>query len=142
MATTTNSYFCYPVYADGVTFATNSSGVAWGAYGPWVTIVPTNTITTPINICGLSFQFGSASGAGVLQEYVIELGYGTAGSETTVIQFPISYRNISGIGQTKPLTILVPEPIPIVANVRITVRGSNNLTGGSSISLAKIIYQV
>jgi len=139
--TTLKSYLVYPVYADGVTFTSNASGTSWGGFDGWTTIVPANTITTSINLCGVYFQFGSATGAGVLQEYVIELGYGTPGSETALIQFPISYRNINGIGQSKPITILVPEPVPIPANVRIAIRGANNLTVGSAINLSKIIYQ-
>lgn len=141
MSTTLNSYLIYPVYADGVTFTSNASGTSWGGFDSWTTIVPASTITSPIYLCGVYFQFGSATGAGVLQEYVIELGYGSFNSEISLIQFPISYRNISGIGQSRPVTLLVPEPVLIPANVRIAIRGANNLTVGSAINLTKIIYQ-
>jgi hypothetical protein len=59
--TTLKSYLVYPVYADGVTFTSNASGTSWGGFDSWTTIVPANTITTSINLCGVYFQFGSAT---------------------------------------------------------------------------------
>jgi hypothetical protein len=140
MATTTKSYLCYPVYAAAINLNTWTSGAAWtynGSGGNGQQIVAINTITTSIYLCGISFCFGASADV----EYIIEVGYGTSGSETWLMQFPISQTRVANNNQLKSHTFLVPEPIFIPANSRIAARGANSSGANIVINSLRIIYQ-
>jgi len=137
MATTTNKYYAYPVLANGITV---TSGTSW-ANGAWTQVVPASTITSTFYITGLTWCFIAATATATTYEFLFELGTGAAASEVSIIQVPVSLRNITNVGYTPTNLVIFPEPVQVSANTRISCRLSNSSTTAYAIPAVKIFYQ-
>lgn len=141
MATTTNRYLSYPAAAAGISRASSGS-TAW-SFSAWTEVVPASTITATFYIAGLTWAWHTPLAAtDTTYEWIIELGTGSAGSESTIIQVPSSVRNDTAVGFTPSNFVTFPEPKEVAANTRIAVRVAYSLaTTSNTLSGIKIMYE-
>lgn len=141
MATTTNRYLSYPAAAAGISRA-SSGGVAW-SYSAWTEVVPASTITATFYIAGLTWAWHTPLAAvDTTYEWIIELGTGAGGAETTIIQVPASVRNDTAVGFPSSNFVVFPEPKEVAANTRISVRVAYSLaTTSNTLTGIKILYE-
>lgn len=142
MAVTTNRYLSYPAAAAGISRA-SSGGAAW-SFSAWTEVVPVSTITSTFYLAGLTWCWHTPiAAADVTYEWIIELGTGGAGSETTIVQVPASIRGDTLVGYVPTNVVMFPEPRTISANTRISVRVAYSLaTTSNTLTGIKIIYQI
>ena len=142
MATTTNRYLSYPAAAAGISRA-SSGGVAW-SFSSWTEVVPASTITSAFYLAGLTWAWHTpVAAADTTYEWIIELGTGGAGAETTIVQIPASVRGDTLVGYVPSNMVILPEPKSIAANTRIAVRVAYSLaTTSNTLSGIKILYQM
>ncbi len=142
MATTTNRYLSYPAAAAGISRASSGS-TAWSFSG-WTEVVPVNTITSTFYIAGITWCWHTPiAAADTTYEWIIELGTGGSGAETTIIQIPASIRGDTLVGYVPTNVVMLPEPRQISANTRISVRVAYSLaTTSNTLTGIKIIYQI
>jgi hypothetical protein len=142
MATTTNRYLAYPALAAGISRA-SSGGAAW-TLSAWTEIVPASTITSTFYIAGLTWSWHTpVAAADTTYQWIIELGTGGAGAETTIIQIPASVRGDTLVGYVPSNMVIFPEPRQIAANTRISVRVAYSLaTTSNTLTGIKILYQI
>lgn len=142
MATTTNRYLSYPAAAAGISRA-SSGGVAW-SFSAWTQVVPASTITSTFFIAGLTWAWHTpVAAADTTYEWIIELGTGGAGAETTIIQIPASVRGDTLVGYVPSNFVTLPEPKEVAANTRVSVRVAYSLaTTSNTLTGIKILYQI
>lgn len=142
MATTTNRYLSYPAAAAGISRA-SSGGAAW-SFSAWTEVVPASTITSTFYIAGLTWAWHTPLAAvDTTYSWIIELGTGTAGAETTIIQVPHNVRNDTAVGFAPSAFVTFPEPKEVAANTRVAVRVAYSLaTTSNTLSGIKIMYQM
>ena len=142
MATTTNRYLAYPALAAGILRA-SSGGAAW-TLSAWTEIVPASTITSTFYIAGLTWSWHTpVAAADTTYQWIIELGTGGAGAETTIIQIPASVFGDTLVGYVPSNMVIFPEPRQIAANTRISVRVAYSLaTTSNTLTGIKILYQI
>lgn len=141
MSTTTNRYLSYPGAAAGISRASSGSS-AW-TFSAWTEVVPASTITATFYIAGLTWAWHTPLAAtDTTYQWIIELGTGTGGAETTVIQIPSNVRNDTAVGFPSSNMVILPEPVEIAANTRIAVRVAYSLaTTSNTLTGIKILYQ-
>jgi hypothetical protein len=142
MATTTKRYLSYPAAAAGISRA-SSGGAAW-SYSAWTEVVPASTITSTFYIAGMTWCWHTpVAAADTTYEWIIELGTGTGGAETMIIQQPASVRGDTLVGYVPTNIVMFPEPKEVAANTRIAVRVAYSLaTTSNTLTGIKIIYQL
>jgi hypothetical protein len=142
MATTTNRYLSYPAAAAGISRASSGS-TAW-SFSAWTEVVPVNTITSIFYIAGLTWAWHTPlAAADTTYEWIIELGTGAGGAETTIIQVPCSVRADTLAGFAPSNFVVFPEPKEVAADTRIAVRVAYSLaTTSNTLSGIKILYQI
>lgn len=142
MATTTNRYLSYPAAASGISRA-SSGGAAW-SFSAWTEVVPASTITSTFYIAALTWAWHTPLAAtDTTYEWIIELGTGGAGSETTIIQVPSSVRNDTAVGFPSSNFVVFSEPKEVAANTRVAVRVAYSLsTTSNTLTGIKIMYQI
>lgn len=142
MATTTNRYLSYPAAAAGISRASSGS-TAW-SYSSWTEVVPVSTITSTFYIAGLTWMWHTPLAAvDTTYEWIIELGTGSGGAESMIIQVPSSVRNDTAVGFPSSNMVIFPEPKEVAANTRIAVRVAYSLaTTSNTLTGIKILYQM
>jgi hypothetical protein len=142
MASTTNRYLAYPAAAAGISRASSGS-TAW-SYSAWTEVVPASTITSTFYIAGLTWAWHTPIAAvDTTYEWIIELGTGSGGSETMIIQVPSSVRCDTLVGYVPSNMVIFPEPKEVAANTRISVRVAYSLaTTSNTLTGIKILYQM
>lgn len=142
MATTTNRYLAYPAAASGISRA-SSGGAAW-SFSAWTEVVPVSTITSTYYIAGITWAWHTPVAAvDTTYQWIIELGTGAGGAETTIIQVPANIRNDTAVGFVPSMIVMFPEPKLVAANTRISVRVAYSLaTTSNTLTGIKIIYQI
>lgn len=142
MATTTNRYLAYPAAAAGISRA-SSGGAAW-SFSAWTEIVPASTITADFYIAGITWAWHTpVAAADTTYQWIIELGTGGAGAETTIIQVPSNIRSDTSAGYVPSMNVNFPEPKFVAANTRISVRVAYSLaTTSNTLTGIKIFYQI
>jgi hypothetical protein len=120
---------CYPVLANPVTVT--AAATAWTGFGAWVEVVPASTITDPFDIHWVHTGEISAQG-----NYVLELGSGGAGAETTIAQIAFSRDSNQVQTASQPIQIA-----PVAANTRIAARLASNNAVADTVDV-KIYYHV
>ncbi len=142
MGTTTNRDLSYPALAGGISRA-SSGGVAW-SLSAWTEVVPASTITSDFYIAGLTWCWHTPiAAADTTYAWIIELGTGGVGAETTVIQIPASIRGDTLVGYVPSNFVTLPEPKFVAANTRVSVRVAYSLaTTSNTLTGIKILYQL
>lgn len=107
----------------------NESGIVW-TFGSWVEIVAANTITEDFFVLGLSTENQDSDSV------YYQIGEGSAGNEVAIGAIKSGFYIFTG-------SIVLPIPIKVSANTRISVRISTN-TGISALSksIVGLIYAV
>jgi hypothetical protein len=142
MTTTTNRYLSYPAAAAGISRASSGS-TAW-SYSSYTEVVPASTITSTFYIAGLTWCWHTpVAAADTTYEWIIELGTGSGGAETVIIQVPCSIRGDTLVGYVPSNMVIFPEPKQVAANTRVAVRVAYSLaTTSNTLTGIKILYEM
>jgi hypothetical protein len=142
MATTTNRYLSYPAAAAGISRA-SSGGVAW-SFSAWTQIAAAGAIGDPWYLAGLTWCWHTPCAAvDTTYQWIIEIGIGGAGAETTIVQIPCSVRADTLVGYVPSNFVVLPEPKQITGNPRVAVRVAYSLaTTSNTLTGIKILYQI
>lgn len=140
MSTTTNKYYAHPAAAAGISRA-SSGGVAW-SYSAYTEVVPANAITVAYNLSGLTWAWHTPiAAADVTYEWIIEIASGAAAAEVLVAQFASSIRGDTLVGYVPSNVVILPEPVALAANTRLSVRVAYSLaTTSNTLTGIKILY--
>ena len=119
---------CYPQNDPAVALTT--AAVAW-TFGAYAEVVPANTFPQVFWINGLYVYPDD-----VPVEYIIQIAYGAAASETIVATIP--FKMDTG---DESNTMFFPQPIKMAANTRISMRATSNVANADVCNVRAMIKQ-
>ena len=128
-----SGYQVAPSAANGID---PSMANSWGA-GSWSEIIASTSAAIFIVgfTCGMEI---TSSNTG--DEFEVDIGTGTAASETRVATFPLAAHAASATVANAPATIYtLPFPIAVATSTRVAVRARRKSNGGSVVSI-KLLY--
>lgn len=130
------NYYCVPSFDRGISIKANST--TW-QYGSWRAFCCQTPIT--IQIAGVTFAAGGVLvSSDTTYQFVIDIGIGNVGSETTILQVPYSYRGDTAADiENSTQTIMFPETYTIPEASTISARLASS-TASESMYHMRLIY--
>lgn len=133
----TDLYLSMPADTDGISLVTSST--AW-TFGPWVIV--DGSLGTDIQIYSIAFHPTNIPTVDVASQFVIEVGKGHPGAETTIIQIPYSIKADTNVGIYQPgAEVVLPEPVFVQSGQTISMRVTGSVASAVTYQGVKIKYQ-
>ena len=127
-------YASYPALATGATVTGNAAANTKGA---WAQLIAAAAVTEDFWVVGVQATLN------MVDEYMIDIGFGAAGAEAALItDLPVEMntRAVTAAGETDRIhaAACLPYPIKVAANTRIAARLAT-VGGGSDTADVKVI---
>lgn len=133
----TDLYLSMPADAVGISLVTSST--AW-TFGAWVIV--DGSLGTDIKIYSIAFHPTNIPTVDTASEFVIEVGKGHPGAETTIIQIPYSIKSDTAVGIYLPDSeVVLPEPVFVQSGQTISMRVAGSVASAVTYQGVKIKYQ-
>ncbi len=117
------------------TKTTAAASTTADTYGSWVQLVAVNGITTDFIIVAVE----AASTAGSIEQAVMDIGTGAAGSEVVVASVGITFQSNASLMSH---FFAIPIPVKVLANTRVAIRAKSSGTAGNSFGVRIYYYQL